>query len=271
MQALLSDAHFHALDLEELDGAWLKDYRRLSLLGMASCHSNREYEHAAALQAAGLDIRISFGIHPQEPRLDELERIESLAMAGCIDAIGECGYDFFSPAYKAQAPAQDEAFVAQLGIAMRAGLALVIHVRRALPEIFRLSSELKKLPAIVFHAWPGSAAEAQALLSRGVNAYFSLGAQALNGRQLSQVSAVSLPLDRILLESDAPYQAPRVLAANGKSKYCSLNDLIPISQNLASLRGMDWEIFLGKTRGNFLKLFPGKNGLSRRIIENDDN
>jgi TatD DNase family protein len=76
-------------------------------------------------------------------------------------------------------------------------------------KIFSHTPALRRLPAVVFHSYPGTAGEGQALLRRGINAYFSFGAViALNHKTAMGACAV-LPLDRLLTETDAPYQPPR--------------------------------------------------------------
>lgn len=259
---MLTDAHFHAFDLESSDPGWADFYRSSGMLGTASCHSMREYEHASALQQAALSLRISFGVHPQEPCPLELEHIERLAAEKKIDAIGECGFDFFEERFARTRSEQVAVFHAQVEIAKRHGLPLVLHLRKAMPEIFALARDLKGVRALIFHSWPGSPADAQALLRRGLNAFFSIGAQAVNGRRLSIESIRSLPLDRILVETDAPYQVPReqavhksVFQQNVRQSFSRLQDLSLIYTALAAIRGIEREMLITSVEENFIESF----------------
>jgi TatD DNase family protein len=76
-------------------------------------------------------------------------------------------------------------------------------------KVFALRGDLKKLPALIFHSYPGTVNEALALLRRGVNAYFSFGAGIANNHREARRCCAVLPADRLLLETDAPYQPLR--------------------------------------------------------------
>lgn len=253
---MLTDTHFHALDLEGLDPDWRAAYETRGVLGVASCHSLKEYEHAEALRRSGLPLLVSFGVHPQEALPDELPAIERLAAEGKLDAIGECGFDLFAPEYAASLDAQRSLFAAQLSIGRRFGLPLVVHARKAMGELFSFAAGLAGLPAVIFHAWPGSPEEARAFLRKGINAFFSMGAQAINGRRLSARSIRELPLERILVESDAPYQQPR---GDRETDFCRIEDLASIYRGLAEIRGMAWDELATSTERNLTAIMGGNS------------
>lgn len=76
-------------------------------------------------------------------------------------------------------------------------------------QVFALSRLLSALPSVIFHSYSGTLGEAEALLRRGVNAYFSFGTTiVLNHKQAMTVCA-KLPAQRLLFETDAPYQSLR--------------------------------------------------------------
>jgi TatD DNase family protein len=255
---VLTDAHFHAWDLERLDPAWLSFYKSAPVLGVASCHSSREFEHADAIRRSGADLLVSLGVHPQDPAADGLGLIGELARTGRIDAIGECGFDLFDEEFARSEASQEQVFLEQLDLALRHGLPMVLHVRKALRKVFALSGELKKLKAIVFHSWPGSPAEGRALLKKGINAYFSVGAQAMNGRRQSIASVRELPRERLLVETDAPYQKPRERREGtgaGCRGFCRLEDIADIESALADIQGTSPAEFRGRTEMNFFSAF----------------
>ena len=260
---MLTDAHFHAFDLERLDPGWIDFYRRSGMIGTASCHSLREFDHASALRKAALSLRVSFGVHPQEPLPVELANIERFASEAGIDAIGECGFDLFDARFAQTRDEQARIFQIQVEMAKRYELPLVLHIRKAMSEIYTRAADLKGVRALIFHAWPGSPADATALLKRGMNAFFSIGSQAINGRRLSVESIRSLPLDRILVETDAPYQRLRdsrvvvkpVLKQSDGHMFSKLEDLPLIYNALAAMRGIESEYFIHIVEKNFISAY----------------
>lgn len=226
--ALFCDAHFHLLPSEEaLQGLPF-------FLGRAvtAAHSPQEFlaqeervkELNGAVPASGgarlspcaqtssPRVLQSFGLHPQAPFSDErdfalrLEFLEGLLRDRRVQAIGECGLDFFTPEFSANRAAQEKAFAAQLEAAARHKVPVVVHARKAMQEIFAAAAALKKVPAVVFHSFAGSPADARSLLSKGINAYFSFGKPIVNGAKKAINCVRVLPLDRLLFETDAPYQ-----------------------------------------------------------------
>jgi TatD DNase family protein len=139
----------------------------------------------------------------------ELALLDTLAAQGRLAAVGETGVDLYNAAYRETEAVQDELFAAHIEIALRYDLPLILHTRRAMHTIFALTAALKKCRALVFHSWPGTAGEGTALLKRGLNAYFSFGAAVrLNHREAMRCCA-HFPADRLLTETDAPYQPLR--------------------------------------------------------------
>jgi TatD DNase family protein len=138
-----------------------------------------------------------------------LELFERLAAGGRLRAVGEAGFDLYGPEFRETEKLQDELFACHLETALRRGLPLVIHVRRAMHKIFARAAALKKLPAVIFHSWPGTLGEGEALLRRGINVYFSFGAVILLNHKEARRCCARLPPDRLLTETDAPYQPLR--------------------------------------------------------------
>ena len=155
----------------------------------------------------------TYGIHPQSPLLknkslieEELSYMENLIIDKKIIAIGECGFDFFTPEFKSTAAEQETVFNEQLFLAQKYNLPLVLHLRKSIEKIFTYSRQLKKIPAVVFHSFPGTFREAQSLTNHGINAFFSFGKPILNGKKASIDCVQNLPLQNLLFETDAPYQ-----------------------------------------------------------------
>jgi len=213
------DAHLHLFDLESASPGSIRALAEEEGSGRgrrraSACHDRAEFEATEAYREAGLSFELSFGIHPQNAVWDDADFLAALARSGRIVAIGECGFEFSGdrPEWtraKENEKLQRAVFEFQLGVAREHVLPVVIHQRKALDQVFAYARELKALPAVVFHSWSGPAREAESLLARGIRAFFSFGTPILNGNRKAAASCAALPDDAILLETDAPWQAPR--------------------------------------------------------------
>ena len=260
------DAHCHPWDLlEYLPGA--EDERRETGTAVAASSWNMDqfaYNEGLAKKAlmdGSPPLFCCFALHPQLsadgnfPFREGLELLESLAAEGRLDAVGETGFDLYDEEYRAGEKIQDEIFIRHLDAALRYGLPVVLHVRRAMHKIFPFTGELKKLPAVIFHSWPGTSGEGEALLRRGINAFFSFGSTVVKNHRKAMASAAILPAERILLETDAPYQP---LRGKAFSSWC---DLDAICLGIANLRKevgspcSGFEELKEQTSANFFRIF----------------
>jgi TatD DNase family protein len=164
-----------------------------------------------------------------------LELLENLAAGGRLPALGEAGFDLYDSRVRETEKLQDEIFTRHLETAVKYGLPLVIHARRAMHKIFARSGELKKLPALIFHSWPGTAGEGEALLRRGINAYFSFGNVILLNHKEARRCCASFPEERLLTETDAPYQPPR---GRDFSRWADLPRILEAMAELRRERGL---------------------------------
>lgn len=192
----------------------------------------------------------SCGAHPQQPRPDYLESVAQAAKNGSLHAIGEIGFDFW-PEYRETAAQQKKLFEEQADLAAACGLPLVIHSRKALHALFAQVRRLKKAPAVLFHSFQGSFLEAQSLLKKGVNAFFSFGTPLLWGAKSQNACLRLLPLGRLLLETDAPWQPMRGEA------YTELDKIGDIADYAARARQLELKTLqnqLQQTFKSFLNL-----------------
>ena len=239
----MTDAHCHPWDLLEYAENAEAERRETGTACAASSWNREQFEYHESLAQKAREegaprVFCCFALHPQLSALDNggfspgagLELLQCLAAAGRLDAIGETGFDLYSEQFRAGEKLQDEMFACHLETAIEYGLPLVIHARRAMHKIFPFTPDLKKLPAVVFHSWPGTKGEGEALLRRGVNVFFSFGATVMNNHRQAMTCAALFPPDRILLETDAPYQPLR-----GKG-FSSWRDLQRICSCIAGMR-----------------------------------
>lgn len=247
------DAHFHMYDLEAREAFCWTEYEKRGRRGMISHYSRWEHRYYLEKRQAGYQFHLSLGIHPQEPLWDHAEVLEEALKTKAIQAIGECGYDFFLERSAESERIQDEIFLYQARLAMDHGLPMVIHLRKAVDKMFQHKKILKEVPSLVFHSWPGPLREAKALLSHGVNAWFSFGNPLRQGNKKARECAACLPLERILVESDAPWQVLK------GENFTPLGALDKNYEELAGLRSLELSVLEDQIADNYEKAYGLKS------------
>ena len=191
----LFDAHFHVNsgDFSSFSG----EYR-----GIACAVTPKEWQEADSVLLPAHGVLRSFGVHPWTPSDQALCFLERLLQEGRLCAVGEAGLDFFTPNLAASAYEQRRFWHAQLALAGRFSLPLVVHARKSLSHIMQDSFLLRSLGAVVFHGFSGSAEEAAQILRKIPCAYFSFGAVLCRGGKKAASCLASIPAERVLLETD---------------------------------------------------------------------
>ncbi len=149
------------------------------------------------------EVHATVGLHPHEAR-HGVETIADLFDRSPV-AVGECGLDY----HYDHSPRDDQraAFAAQIGVANRLGLPLVIHTREAWEDTFAIL-DAEGVPArTIFHCFTGGPDEARQCVERGAYVSFS-GIVTFPGAPEVREAAAIVPLDRTLVETDSPYLAP---------------------------------------------------------------
>lgn len=159
------------------------------------------------------------GLHPEEVKADWREQLSAihdllqlpLSSEGTGGqapiAIGEVGLDFYwSREFEKE---QLEAFEAQVRWSVETRLPLMIHCRKAQNEMVRLLKDYaKELPGGVFHCFTGNEHEAEELLQFERFVLGVGGVSTFKKSHLPELLPKTVPLDRLVLETDAPYMAP---------------------------------------------------------------
>lgn len=212
---IFADSHFH---LTEEFSAKLENAPALA--GTINVSSIEEFRKAQEIKKSSLlqKTAVAFGAFSFFDKLDDSKAVLSLGKnsldlldsvlrnnSEAVDAVGEAVLDEALPERRETLDAQLEIFRGEFELAEKYGKSLVVHCVRAMPLIFELAPVLKKLPAVVFHGWGGSVNEAESLLKRGINCFFSIGTPLINGKKSAAACAAALPLERILFETDFPY------------------------------------------------------------------
>jgi len=154
-------------------------------------------------------IYASVGIHPHEAdTLNEqsLAEIKKLAASPKVKAIGECGLDFYYDNSPRQI--QKEAFKKQLELALELKLPVVVHSREAAAETLEILDQAANFSEnLIFHCYAYGPKEIEEIIKRDYYAAFG-GLITFNSAQPIRDALKKMPLDRILLETDAPYLTP---------------------------------------------------------------
>lgn len=193
------------------------------------------------------------GLHPtsvKENYKTELELIEKQLSTAPDDyvAVGEIGLDFYwDDTFRTQ---QLEALEFQLQLAAHFHKPVALHVRKAYNEIFEvLKANSAKGLTGVFHCFGSSVQEARKAIDMGF--YIGVGGVVtFKNATLAEVVR-QIPLERILIETDAPYLAPvPYRGKRNESAYCTI-----IAQKIAELKDVDFEIVAEVTTNNATVLF----------------
>jgi TatD DNase family protein len=201
----------------------------------------------------------SGGVHPHQARLfdDRAEDLlRGLARERRIAAIGEIGLDFhydYSPR-----DAQDDAFRRQLRLAHEVGLPVIVHTREADAET-ALILEHEEADEIggAIHCFTGGRELAERALVLGFCISFS-GIVAFPRAAGIQEVARTVPIERLLVETDAPFLAPP--PHRGKRNEPAF--VVEVARRVAELRGMALEDLAEAVSGNFRRLLAGASKTS---------
>ena len=192
-------------------------------------------------ELADRDHRVlaAVAIHPNDApalaasgRLDSaLETLDALAGRARVRAIGETGLDFYRTDEDGR-PAQIEAFEGHIAIAKRHGLALQIHDRDAHDAVLDVLDRVGAPETTVLHCFSGDAAFARRCVDAGYHLSFAGTVTFKNAAYLREALAV-VPLERILVETDAPYLAPHPHRGQRNSPYLIPETLRSMAATLA--------------------------------------
>lgn len=149
-------------------------------------------------------VYATVGLHPHEAR-NGLDGLEALLGSPHVIAVGECGLDYHYD--HSPRPQQRAMFAAQIDMAQRHQLPLVVHTREAWQETFEILDDQGVPPQLIFHCFTGGPAEAAECRERGGWLSFS-GIVSFNSAADVQEAARQCPPDRLLVETDSPYLAP---------------------------------------------------------------
>jgi TatD DNase family protein len=253
---MLVDHHCH-LDFPQLakDSDGVVQRARDAGVGVMVTISTRirRLPELIAIAEAHPDIYCSVGTHPHNAHeeLDiPLEEIVRLSQHPKVVAIGEAGLDYF---YKHSTPeAQAEGFRRHIAAARMTGLPLEIHTRDADDDTAKILEEEHAkgpFPAIL-HCYTGAADLARRALALGLHVSFT-GVVTFKKSEALREIAKSVPLDRLLVETDAPFLAPEPY----RGKINEPSYVVHTARTLAEVKGVTPDELARSTTDNFFRLF----------------
>lgn len=163
-------------------------------------------QSAAAIEVARAHdgVWATVGLHPHDA-VQGVDTIVPLLDAPEVVAVGECGLDYHYD--HSPRDVQRGAFAAQVALAKERGLALVVHTREAWDDTWSILDVEGVPERTVFHCFTGGPDEARRCLDLGAYLSFS-GIVTFKAADDVRAAAALCPLDRLLVETDAPYLAP---------------------------------------------------------------
>jgi TatD DNase family protein len=210
-----------------------------------------DFPQVLALAEEYPHIYASVGVHPDHEDVEETDvaRLVELAQHPKIIAIGETGLDYFR--LKGDLGWQRERFRTHIRAARESAKPLIIHTREAAADTLRIMGEEKAAEASgVMHCFTETWEVAEAALAMGFYISFSGIVTFKNAKQLKEV-AQRVPLERILIETDAPYLAP--VPHRGKLNQPAY--VKHVAEEIAMLRGISLDEVGRSTTENFARLF----------------
>jgi TatD DNase family protein len=228
---------------------------RRQIVTGADLKSSHEAAALAALHPARLWS--TAGVHPHHAQSfsgSQPDELITLLRLNHVVAVGECGLDYFrnlSPP-----GAQRQAFVAQLEIAAQVRKPVFLHQRDAHADFAAILRDFSgRLHGGVAHCFTGGEAELDAYLALGL--YIGITGWACDERRGLELrrSIPRIPLDKLLIETDAPYLLPRDLNPKPKSRRNEPSFLPHVAATVAGLRGETVETIGAATTRNAVALF----------------
>jgi TatD DNase family protein len=253
-QLTVIDSHCH-IDMPQFDADRDEAVARARAAGVETMlvvgGVDGEAGHRRAVTVAErLGLPASAGVHPHEARLateETYHELRTLARDKRIVAIGEIGLDFHYD--HSPRDVQREVFRAQVRLAREVGLPVIIHTREADDETAALL-EGEKADSGVIHCFTGGHDLARRALALGFYISFS-GILAFPRSEVIQEVATTMPLDRLLVETDSPFLAPP--PHRGKRNEPAF--VVEVAKKVAALRGISAEEVGRAAAANFRKLF----------------
>lgn len=251
----LVDTHCHIhftdyqLDPDEVrQSAAGEGVSRLICVGCTLPDSKGAVDYAARNE----NVWASIGLHPHEASRyvhdhAALQQFHDLASTSKVVAIGEIGLDY----YYEHSPkeTQEKLLRFQLDVAQEHNLPVIFHVRDAFDDFWPIFDEYEGLRGVI-HSFTATADEVGRIVERGLMVGLN-GIMTFTKNQAQLEAAKAVPLDRLLLETDAPFLTPVPF----RGKICEPKYVRVTAEFLGNLRGESLETLAAATTANARRLF----------------
>lgn len=198
-------------------------------------------------------VYAAVGLHPNYAEIwqdEDIEQYRVMLAHPKVVAVGEIGLDYYHTVeFKAN---QQRAFRMQLELACEAETPVIIHDRNAHGDMYKILREYK--PMGVMHCFSGSVELARETLNYGM--YIGLGGAVTFRNAVTPLEVAKyVPLDRLVLETDAPYMIPAPCRPEKGRGRCDSSMIRSTAEKIAEVRNMDVEELLNITAENAARLY----------------
>ncbi len=258
---MIIDSHCH-LEYEPINSSLKEVINRALKNGveylLSISTTNESYDKIIKIVENYKNVYGTYGIHPHETNnyknLTSLEIIKKASLNNKIIGIGETGLDFYYD--HSDRNIQKKIFIEHIQAAQNLNLPMIVHTRSAEDETYEILKIEKKNKdfKILIHCFTGSKIFAHKLVDIGCYISASGVVTFKKSKELAE-TFLTLPNDRLLVETDSPYLSPEPL--RGKTNEPS--HIVHTVNFLANLKGIDAKSFAETTSSNFFKLFGKLN------------
>lgn len=246
------DSHTHINDEafdDDLDDVLNRMIENDVKKAMIVCLNENDFNRALKIKRDGIEFDIALGIYPGDVKKmndEEKERILELLADPRVKAVGEIGLDYYWD--KDNKQDQKDMFIRQIKIAQKLNKPIIVHSRDAIQDTYDILKN-NRVDGVM-HCYSDSKEMAKELLKLGM--YISLSGTVTfkNSKEPKEV-AKTVPLDRLLIETDAPYLAP--VPNRGKRNEPAFVALT--GAYIAELLNIDEEILKKHINENYDSLF----------------
>lgn len=243
------DSHCHINDEaydEDLDEVLNRMLENRVTRAMIVCVSFEDYRKTLEIKKEGIRFKKAIGVYPECTGISEDDFNEYVRLMKECDAVGEIGLDYHW--YPETKEKQKELFIRQIRIAKELGKPVIVHSRDALQDTYDILKEHRYEG--VLHCYSGSAEMAKEFVKLGY--YISIAGPVTwkNAKEPLEV-VKSVPLERLLIETDCPYLTP----APNRGKRNEPSYVVHTAKRIMEELGIDEETFLRQINANYDNLF----------------
>lgn len=230
-------------DLNEvLDRMVENDVRKCMIISIYP----EEYEKSLSIKKEGINFKRAVGVYPEDALIDENRFKDYTKYFKDADAIGEIGLDYhYDKSFKDK---QKEYFIKQIEMAKELNKPIIVHARDAIQDTYDILKEHHT--SGVLHCYSGSTEMAKEFVKLGY--YISIAGTVTfkNAKEPLEV-AKAIPLDHLLIETDAPYLTP----VPNRGKRNEPANVVHTGKFIADNLGIDYETFKNQININYDTLF----------------